>query len=55
MKVKWEYMEDVDSDHRVTSRLKVPGGWLYRCTWYEDDKPMGAMTFVPAPEKAVAK
>lgn len=49
--------EDVESPHvgDYLERIKVPGGWLYRCMIHtprkpdEDEHNMLAMTFVPEP------
>jgi hypothetical protein len=33
-----------------TSRLEVPGGWLYKVVRFADDTPSVALCFVPDPE-----
>ena len=30
---QWDFEGDAPSLVGSTDRLKVPGGWLYRCTW----------------------
>ena len=42
-KVDWE---TINCD---TQRLAVPGGWIYRVTYYEGPHALMAATFVPAP------
>lgn len=50
-KEKWE---DIASPHTndYLERIKVPGGWLYRCRIYSEDDNYFTltMTFVPIPE-----
>ncbi len=47
---KWE---DLDSDdtNSTTERMKVPGGWLIRCTEIGQENFAVSVTFYPDPSR----
>lgn len=51
MTEQWEKVNS-ENDGSATDRLRVPGGWLYRCTSFCGDAFGFAMVFVPAPISA---
>ena len=44
--MKWEVVWR-DDDGEVLSRMKVPGGWLYRLEVYSFERMSHSITFVP--------
>jgi hypothetical protein len=53
---KWKLVEDETCYNYVgnmtTSRLKVPGGWLYSVVHYNGNDARQSVTFVPDKSKA---
>jgi hypothetical protein len=49
----WETV--VENNASFTSRLRVPGGWLYRCRYALDGVLGVNIVFVPMPEVVVHK
>ena len=44
--VKWEFI--CNSDDSITTRLRVPGGWLYKVSFYrQNTHSENTITFVP--------
>lgn len=47
---KWENIGE-ESDTSITERMKVPGGWLIKCTETEQENNTVALTFYPDPAR----
>lgn len=48
---KWENITDDSEECSITERMKVPSGWLIRCTQKEQDNFSVSVTFYPDPAR----